>query len=283
MLISSDILRRIAPNAKKEIIDDLANHLSTTLVRYDINTKLRVAHFLAQAAHESAGFRTLREYWGPTDAQRRYEGRKDLGNVQTGDGKRFMGRGIFQLTGRANYARYSKILGVDFVSDPEIVATAKYSMLIACEYWKDRKINTVADADDVTAVTKKINGGTNGLADRTAYLKRAKLVMDEVFAKQTPAAPVTPVPPKPVETTPEPVVVPDNRPMLVIMKKGDRNDGVKMIQIILNQKLGIALTPDGDFGQATEDAVIAFQKKMGNSPALGLVTADVYSLLTSGV
>jgi putative chitinase len=269
MQITAAILKKLCPSAKAAIINDLEQYLAPTLERYEINTPLRVMNFLAQAAHESAGFKTLKEYWGPTAAQKGYEGRKDLGNTQAGDGKLFMGRGIFQLTGRANYATYGKLLGVDFVSNPDMVATGKYSMLTACEYWKSRKLNALADNDDTVAITKKINGGTNGLAERLAYRKAAKGLIDEIFAVATPVHPDD----KPAADAPAPVVQ-----ELVLMKKGDDNDGIRVIQIMLQNKMQMPLTIDGNFGPATDAAVKAFQKKNGLNPD-GLVTPSLYKLI----
>lgn len=142
-----------------------------------INTPLRLAHFLAQAAHETGGFRWMKEIWGPTPAQRRYEGRVDLGNIQPGDGHRFMGRGIFQLTGRANYARFGPRVGLDLIANPEKAAEPGPAVMLAVAYWNDRGLNAYADRDDVIAVTKRINGGVNGLSDRKHALARAKQVL----------------------------------------------------------------------------------------------------------
>lgn len=135
---------------------------------------LRMAHFLAQAAHESDGFRTTVEYWGPTAQQRGYEGRSDLGNTQPGDGRRYMGRGIFQLTGRDNYARYGQKLGLDLVNQPELAAEPPISFRIACHYWLAKGLNALADKDDLVGITRRINGGENGLADRQRYYLRAR-------------------------------------------------------------------------------------------------------------
>lgn len=278
MQITSAILKKIAPKAKKAIIDDLAIYLAPTLDKYGINTPLRVAHFLAQAAHESDGFKTLKEYWGPTAAQKKYEGRKDLGNTQEGDGQRFQGRGIFQLTGRANYATYGKLLGEDFEANPDQVATGKWSMLVACEYWKKRGINDLADHDDVVGVTKKINGGTNGLDQRIAYLKLVKTLIHDIMAEPTPAHPDDP---KPAEPKPEPTIE-EVRPKLIVLHKGENSMSVKIAQIALNSRLGTdAIVPDGIFGNQTEKAIIEFQKKNKIEPN-GMMTVETYNLLITG-
>lgn len=139
---------------------------------YGITTPLRLAHWAAQASHETMQFRYLREIWGPTAAQRRYEGRVDLGNTHAGDGKLFMGRGIFQLTGRANYKTYGDLLGLDLVGQPVLAEDPETSVLIACEYWKQHGLNALADQNIIEGITRKINGGTNGLAERKAAFAR---------------------------------------------------------------------------------------------------------------
>jgi putative chitinase len=164
----------LAPRANKTLLKQLAKAAPGILPEYGINTALREAHFWAQAAHETAGFRYMNEVWGPTPAQQRYEGRKDLGNSKPGDGRRYAGRGIFQLTGRANYRKYGDILGLELENYPDRATEPEIALRIACEYWKARNINPCADADDIVAITKKINGGTNGIADRRTCLAVAK-------------------------------------------------------------------------------------------------------------
>jgi len=149
---------------------ELALALEQACIRFGINTELRVCHFLAQVAHESGTGRWLRELWGPTPAQSRYEGRKDLGNVHAGDGVRYKGRGPIQLTGRANYRKYGQQLGIDLENNPEIVALPSMGLMVACKFWSDNGLNALADKDDVVAVTRRINGGTNGLEDRKKHL-----------------------------------------------------------------------------------------------------------------
>jgi putative chitinase len=144
---------------------------------FDITTPLRIAHFMAQAAHETMRFVYLHELWGPTPAQARYEGRADLGNVNKGDGFLYRGRGVFQLTGRANYLDYGKLVGLSLVDHPELAEDPEISVLIACAYWKRHGLNQLADADDIVAITHRINGGENGLASRRELLARAKAVL----------------------------------------------------------------------------------------------------------
>lgn len=157
--------------------DKYAGGILAAASRFGIDTALRQAHWLAQLAHESGRFRYTREIWGPTEAQKRYEGRADLGNTEPGDGHRFMGRGFIQVTGRANYRAASLDLygNQSLLDRPELLELNP--ALSAGWYWATRKINRLADKDDLVAVTKAINGGTNGLDDRRACLVIAKEAM----------------------------------------------------------------------------------------------------------
>lgn len=177
MILTGEILDRIAGRRTGTIGDEIADGLDRYGPQYDIDTNLRVAHFLAQACHETQGFRYLKEIWGPTQAQQRYDGRKDLGNVRLGDGHLYMGRGIFQLTGRANYERVGTALGLPLVVEPDLAADPVISVRIACHYWSVHQINVAADANDIVRVTKAINGGLNGLEDRKACFVRARQVL----------------------------------------------------------------------------------------------------------
>ncbi len=139
----------------------------------EINTPLRVAMFLAQLGHESMSFK----YFEEIASGAAYEGRKDLGNAQLGDGKRFKGRGPIQLTGRANYIAAGDALGLDLVGDPVSAATPEVGFRTAVWFWNTRNLNDLADKGDVRGVTKKINGGYNGIDDRTARYVKAKKVL----------------------------------------------------------------------------------------------------------
>ena len=153
--------------------------IQATLDRYEINTPLRIAAFLAQIGHESGCLKYAREIWGPTPAQVRYEGREDLGNTQPGDGKLFMGRGPIQITGRHNYesltAAMESVPGApDFVATPGALEQPQWGALAAGWFWDSRRLNMLADAGDFLAITKKINGGTNGYPDRLKLHHAAK-------------------------------------------------------------------------------------------------------------
>ena len=144
--------------------------LSKIATQFGITSNLRLAHFLAQCAHESGDWR----YKTEIASGQAYEGRKDLGNTQTGDGVRFKGRGYIQLTGRANYGVFSQFIGEDCVAQPDLVAT-KYPLASAAFFFNRNKLWTICDqgATDevVTKVSRRVNGGTNGLADRLAKFK----------------------------------------------------------------------------------------------------------------
>ena len=144
------------------------------MAEFGIDTPTRQAAFLAQIGHESGGLHWSVEIWGPTEAQRRYEGRRDLGNVQIGDGFRFRGRGLIQTTGRANYTATGKALGVDLIAKPELLALPELAARSAAWYWKSRDLNALADAGDFERITRKINGGLNGQAERIALWESAR-------------------------------------------------------------------------------------------------------------
>ena len=172
----SAIIHAIAHSAKPAIVQSVISDMDAVFDKYEINTNLRQEHFLCQAAHESAGFTTLQEF-GNAHYFSRYDSRKDLGNIHPGDGARYHGRGIFQITGRANYRNYGEALGLDLEGNPELAADGKIALEIACLYWKNHNLNHFADRDDILSITKAINGGLNGLADRKFYLSRAKNAM----------------------------------------------------------------------------------------------------------
>jgi len=153
---------------------DLALGANVHLRTYGIlDTGLRLAHFMGQTAHESGGFQYMEEL-GSAVYFAKYNGRKDLGNAQPGDGPMFHGRGPIQLTGRANYRRYGEALGLDFENNPTMVAMPAVGILVACKYWQDKGLNELADRDDLDTITRKINGGTNGIDDRRARTAKAK-------------------------------------------------------------------------------------------------------------
>lgn len=150
-------------------------YLKAAMEERDIDTPKRQAAFLAQLAHESGSLRYVLEIASGAA----YEGRADLGNAEPGDGIRFKGRGLIQVTGRANYAACSLALFGDdrLLASPGILETPLEACRSATWFWKSKKLNALADAGKFLTITRKINGGTNGLADRQAYWERAKEVL----------------------------------------------------------------------------------------------------------
>ena len=170
-----DVLKLMqATGATKPDATKFATIIDPILIEYGITTPLRIAAFLAQVGHESGGLHYLREIWGPTATQTRYEGRVDLGNTVAGDGKKFMGRGLLQTTGRANYTKAGKALSLDLLTHPELLEVPENALKSACQFWKDNNLNELADSEKFKDLTKKINGGVNGLAERTALYEKAK-------------------------------------------------------------------------------------------------------------
>lgn len=133
----------------------------------------RAAHFLAQLGHESDGFRAMEEYASGAA----YEGRANLGNTEPGDGKRYKGRGPIQVTGRANYRRYGRKIGIDLERRPELASAPSIGLIASIAFWTENGLNELADRDDVIAITRRINGGQNGLDDRKARLAAAKALL----------------------------------------------------------------------------------------------------------
>lgn len=151
--------------------------LAATMAEYQIDTPARAAMWLAQIAHESAELRLTTEI---ADGSA-YEGRVDLGNTQRGDGRRYRGRGLIQITGRSNYAACSRWLAgseILLIEHPELLATdATLAARSAGWFWRSRGLNAYADRGDITGCTRRINGGTNGLRDRIKYWDRARSVL----------------------------------------------------------------------------------------------------------
>lgn len=253
--------------------NDRVDHWYAALVeilpKYGITTERRVAHFVSQCAHESNNFRSLEEnlnyreetllkifgrYFGPGKrnaaeyaknpekiANYVYmdEFRKSkMGNVQPGDGWRFRGRGLKQLTGRDNYTRFGASIGMSAEQAAEYVATEKGAIESACWFWDTNKLNSLADGDDVTAMTKRINGGDIGLADRQSRYKNAM----EVLGGKISTTPVNPQITDAVTQT---------------LREGSKGELVKRMQAVLG------VSADGDFGPGTERAVKAWQAKNG--------------------
>jgi putative chitinase len=244
--VDGQTMREVAPHfsgdradRQAKIIAGIGEVLRPTLESYDIDSRLRIAHFLGQTCEESAGFQTTQEFASGEE----YEGRKDLGNVNVGDGPRFKGRGILQLTGRTNYRAYGQALGVDLENNPQLAAEPALSLRIACEYWKRHKINDACDRDDLNQVTKLVNGGLNGLDERRAFTSKAKTAIARLEGVQLSGT----------------LTDGETRPVL---QRGAKGEAVSQLQGLLRD-LNFAVAIDGDFGPATEVAVTRFQSEHG--------------------
>ena len=173
MRITIDQLKKIMPTLKQERAEMLYPHLDAAMQEREINTPLRCAAFLAQVGHESADLRYMEEI----ASGEAYEGRQDLGNIYPGDGRKFKGRGPIQLTGRANYKKYGDLLNVDFLLAPGLAAKSEYGFRVASLFWALKKLNVLADLGDMKEITRRINGGYNGLEDRLRRYEVAKQVL----------------------------------------------------------------------------------------------------------
>lgn len=163
-----------ATGARLDRAQRFTDPLVAAMAEFDINTPARQAAFLAQIGHESGGLHWTTELWGPTSAQRRYEGRRDLGNVMPGDGFRFRGRGLIQTTGRENYKRTGEALGIDLLAEPDRLAEPVLAARSAGWFWKAKGLNELADKGDFLTITRRINGGYNGLSERQMLWADAK-------------------------------------------------------------------------------------------------------------
>lgn len=175
--LDKQFLSRVMPNARQADIDTYCDPINVTLTRFAIETPSQVAMFVAQIAHESGSLR-YREEIADGSA---YEGRKDLGNDKPGWGKRYKGRGLIQLTGASNYQQASKFFEIDLFNEPERVIRDPYlNAAVAGWFWHTRQLNKTAKENSLAAfkrVTRKINGGLNGLGDRVDYWNRARTVL----------------------------------------------------------------------------------------------------------
>jgi len=176
--------------------------LNQTFAKYDINTPLRQASFIGQCQHESNNFRTLEENlhysadglmrtwpsrFPSTDVAEQYANNPEkiankvyagrLGNTEEGDGWKFHGRGVIQLTGRDNYDRCGKAFSIDLISEPQLLVNPNYAALSAGWFWNKTGLNALADVQDYDTMTKRINGGLLGLDDRKAKIAKAISVL----------------------------------------------------------------------------------------------------------
>lgn len=171
--MDSKTLKKAIPAATWANIDKFLSPLNQAMEDHNINTPMRIAHFLAQIAWESGSLKYVEEIASGAA----YEGRKDLGNTEPGDGVRFKGRGLIQITGRANYKKYGDSLGLDFTHDWKwrLVAEPFYAADSAAWFWETHELNELADKDEFTKITKIINGSTITVKKRLPCLRSAKI------------------------------------------------------------------------------------------------------------
>jgi len=169
-VITASDLHAIMPAATGGNIDRFWQPLNDAMDEFQINTATRQAAFLAQIGHESGSLRYVREL----ASGGAYEGRVDLGNTEPGDGIKFKGRGLIQITGRANYVACGAALGEDLIGTPELLELPALAARSAGWFWSTHGCNELADAGNFQKLTRRINGGLNGLADREAFWGRAK-------------------------------------------------------------------------------------------------------------
>ena len=166
-------LKRIAPYARDSNIDIYTPLLNKYMGQYGINTKARKAAFLATILHESGSL----TYTEEIASGLAYEGRKDLGNIEAGDGEKYKGRGLIQLTGRYNYSVASTVTGIDFIKNPELLSEPDNATRVSCWWWHSKGLNKLADKGDFRRITKIVNGGYNGLTNRLYFYNKAKEVL----------------------------------------------------------------------------------------------------------
>lgn len=206
-LITVDELRKLMPSLGLLAAGNFAPLLDIAMQECEIVSKPRRCAFLAQLAHESLQLTAWHEF----ASGKEYEGRKDLGNVHPGDGVRYKGRGPIQLTGRNNYRRFGHLLGLDLEGNPDLAMQPAIGFRVAATFWALGGLNELADklqldgsfADRTvfSQITKRINGGTNGLTDRLNYFRVAKQVLhaDDPVGS-SPVAPVAPPAVRPAES-----------------------------------------------------------------------------------
>ena len=269
--LQKEHLAKLIPGNKN--VDEWFEALVDVMPKYGINTERRAAHFISQCAHESNNFRSLQEnlnysekalnavfgrYFGSASHKRNAaeyarnpekianyvymdEFRKyKMGNVNEGDGWLFRGRGLKQLTGRENYTRFGATVDMTAEEAAAYVATEKGAVESACWFWDANKLNTIADTDDVVRMTKKINGGNIGLADRQSRYAKAM----EVFGNPVSLS---------EDAGDDDFEIED----IGVLRKGSRGEGVQMMQ----EALGIGA--DGIFGPGTERKLKEWQASKG--------------------
>ena len=195
-MLTTEQLQKIMPGLPAAKGAQFFPFLTAAIAEFNIDAPARTAAFLAQLAHESGQFKFMQEIWGPTPAQQRYEPTTTLsttlGNTEVGDGRRFKGRGPIQITGRANYRRFGDLLGLSLVDNPDSAALPDVAFRVAGLFWSKKGLNELADRVTPEAfreITRRINGGFNGLAERERFYEAAKSALGVVAPAVTRGGP----------------------------------------------------------------------------------------------
>jgi putative chitinase len=247
--LSAEQLHQLFPGLDRKKCREYAPHFSAAAAEAKINTRARLCAFVAQLGHESQDLKFLREIWGNTPAQVRYDVRVDLGNTpdRDGDGKKYMGRGGLQRTGKANYRRAQEALGLPLLDHPELLEKPENAFRSDALYWTDNNLNRLADkltlrgdaADlkQLDKITKAINGGYNGRVDRQRrYLVAIATLPEELFVPETPPSAFDKIPPPLPEIPPsndEPKSAAEN----VLLQKLSANASAKAAGLSMGRKL----------------------------------------------
>ena len=187
-MISQEIFHEMVPHASDRIIQKFYSPVCETMRKFNVNTKYRIAAFIAQLTHESGSFHYMEEI----ASGEAYDNRKDLGNDHpvaflaakkygTTPGRFYKGRGLLQLTGFYNYEKYGELMDLDLINEPGLLLLPKYACLSAGHFWNEHNLNKFADADDIRKITRIINGGTNGLTQRKLYYETNKRILSSIF------------------------------------------------------------------------------------------------------
>ncbi|HBZ67601.1 MAG TPA: chitinase [Bacteroidales bacterium] len=174
MKIDETKLRQMIPGATDDQIKKFIEPLTECLERFQIDSPIRIACFIAQITHESGSLKYVREL----ACGKAYEGRTDLGNTQPGDGDRFKGRGLIQVTGRDNYTALKRDLKINCVDEPDLLERPYWAAMTAGWFWNLKGLNRYADIGDMRAITRRINGGLTGFDDRMNHFRRCKFVLE---------------------------------------------------------------------------------------------------------
>lgn len=169
-MITEQQLKQIYPFSSAKNRALYLPYLNQYMKEYEVVTPIRIWSYLAQVGHESG----MLNYSEEISSGKAYEGRKDLGNMEVGDGIKFKGRGLIQLTGRSNYEKITNTFGIDFIQEPELLKTPEWAVKSSLWFWKVKGLNTIADSGDFNLLTRRINGGLNGINDRLEIFERCK-------------------------------------------------------------------------------------------------------------